>query len=492
MKQPGAIQLIAIALILGTGLGMLWGFGLGAVGSWFVTTGIRDYEEIVVDAEGTAYIRVRVGGNYDNLRHRTLQGEAVELSEANTFFATGIGAPYRAPQFFEYPIPWRSRIAGINAFGKPPISWVMIRDDNRPGRVYVVGHDPESNQVVGYLGRKGFRTSLPPVDEQFIVGNFTFQYDSNAYATTGYINTGGLGSRYNAAGHTEENVLQPWLVYLCDGDAVQEINIRTGAVRLVKEFDGLVGIAVATSEEANIRGSLDGRRRPTSRLLVRTRDSMRLHDVFTGSETSFKIPPDLVNTSFRVNTVGSEQLILHVNRGKWERGNVVELLTIDSEGNVQQQETVQLVWITSPDGPYFALIPACLVPVLFGWLAGMFLVAPLLQLQEYRVATFAAGVQVAWDTAWMGLVLVFVFSVILTTIVYNWQQKYSRPNTALWTTFVLLTTLPGFLAYWVMHRREPMGACVHCGAMVPQDREACAKCAAQLPEPKLLGTEIFA
>lgn len=490
MNQPGTWRLISVAVILGAGIATIWGFGLAALIPLFETHGPVDFEELVVDTEGTPYVKVRIRGEYENLEFRTLDGQRVELSDDNTFYPTLMSGPYRAPRFAEYPIVWRNRIAGVSGVEKPPVSWVMLRDGNRPGKVYFVGHNPKSNELVGYIGRKGFRTPVPPRTEQFDMGNLTFEYDSNPYASTGAISDGFLGGRYNGTGFTEDNVLQPWLIYLRDGDAIQEINLQTRGVRLVKEIEHLVGIAVPSPAELDRRGRRV--QRPESRLLVRTDKHLVLVDAFTGTEQRFVIPEEVKGKVLGINTFGSEQLLLHVDRGKWERGIVTELLTINSSGDVQQRTTVELLWGNPQISPYFALIPACIVPVLLGWLGGIFLVAPLVQLQNLDVATFSAGVRTAWDTAWLGLILVFVLSVILTMIVYRWQKRYSRPNTGLWTTFVFLTTLPGFLAYWAAHRREPMGSCQHCGANIPLDRDICAECAALLPEPKLLGTEIFA
>jgi hypothetical protein len=113
-------------------------------------------------------------------------------------------------------------------------------------------------------------------------------------------------------------------------------------------------------------------------------------------------------------------------------------------------------------------------------------------LQEYHATSYTAGVAEVWHYAWMGLAVVAVLSVVLTIVVYSWQQKYSRLHTLTWMAFVFLTTLPGFLAYWSMHRREPLAACPSCKREVPRNREACARCAESFPEPKLSGTEVFA
>jgi hypothetical protein len=281
--------------------------------------------------------------------------------------------------------------------------------------------------------------------------------------------------------------LQPWQVFVCDGDRVREINLKSREVSEVQEFEGLVGISIFTEGTG-----IADRNSPEHRLLIRCLDRFLVYDPFQQTQVEFKIPRALQNEPLSVSAVDPEHLMLHHNNGRWERGITTDLVTVSSTGLVTNSRTVRLVSYVTDDSVWSARAPAAVAPTLLPWLVGMFVVAPLVMLQEHEVTDYVAGAAYAWDVAWLGLILVFVLSIVLTAIVYRWQKKYSRPNTALWMTFVFLTTLPGFLAYWVMHRREPMAACQHCGANVPQDRDLCAKCAAPLPEPKLLGTEIFA
>jgi hypothetical protein len=258
----------------------------------------------------------------------------------------------------------------------------------------------------------------------------------------------------------------------------------------VKEFDQLIGIAIlGFTPQGALR---DDERWPEQRLIIRCLDRLVVYNTFDDTEVEFKLPADVRSESLEVNTVGAEELLLHVDRGEWDRGQIVDLLRINTAGDIQEQQTVRLLSYVSNHSAMFSLLPASLTPTLLPWCLGMFVVAPLTMMQSYDVPDYAAGLNTAWDNAWPGLVLVFMVSCVLTAIVYRWQIKYSREQTLFWTVFVFLTTLPGFFAYWVMHRREPVAACPHCRADVPRDRDACAKCAAPFPATKLLGTEIYA
>ena len=500
MKHERKLQLTIAAVVLAIGWGVVWGFGLGGVGtilySLIVGDEVRDRETIVVNVNGEPYIRTEIGGSYDNLRYRTLEGQPVKRDQVVERPMSYLNEPYRAPGIFADPITWRERVAGISTAESPAVSWSLLRDGRRPGNGYFVCYEPKSKQCLGYLSRKGLRNSVPPSDEQFDLGQQVFYYDSNVLVANGGINFGGLGRNYiGSSRRSREGVIDERFAYLCDGNTVREIDLRGREVRTVKEFQDLVGIEITSlvpPTAAQMAVELGEEPKAENRLLVRTAKQLILYNTFDSTSVEFEIPVGLEHKPFSVNTVGHERLMLHVDRGFWEQGVVVELMTIKPGGEIERQETVRLLSYVPNDSPINSLIPACVAPVLLGWVLGMFLVAPLSQLQVLKTETYNQGVQIAWDTAWPGLLLVVVISVALTALVYRWQKKYSRPHTVLWTTFVFLTTLPGFLAYWAMHRRESMSVCPSCGTEVPHNRDACARCAEPFPAPKLLGTEIFA
>jgi hypothetical protein len=487
------IRQIVIAILLAIGFGVAWGFGLGGVGSFVISLfgpiSYGDYEDIVVDHFGKPFIQVRMDNDWDNMQYRTLDGHEVKLRRDNVNSPTSLAGPYRAPRFFNYPISWRERIVGMTGGEDPPVSWVLMRDDNKPGKAWFVGHQPRSKQLVGFIGRKGLRSSLPPEDEQFDVGDRTFDWSRTLYTGTGYMNVGSLGYS-GITQSTNSGRIQPWMIYLADGGVVREIDLRTREVRSLGDFGDLISMGTAEFTPLGIENpekqTLD------QRLAIRSRDRVVIFNTFDSTKFEFKIPETLRAEQFGVSTVGDDQLLLHLTRGEWERGRVVELLWINGEGVAQDQQTVQLVSYNSQDKPSDAVLPAVLAPSLLPWLLGMFVVAPLSMLQSYQATTYTAAIAEIWHYTWMGLAVVGALSVVLTIVVYRWQQKYSRPHTFTWTAFVFLTTLPGFFAYWALHRREPLATCPHCKQEVPRNREACASCSESFPEPKLLGTEVFA
>jgi hypothetical protein len=485
---------IVVAILLGIGFGVVWGFGLGGIGSFIASSfgpkHDRDYEDIVVDQSGKPFIQTRVDNDWESMQYRTLDGQKVNLGSQDVSMLITLTGPYRAPRLFNYPMTWRERFVGITGGEDPPVSWILMRNDKRPGKAWFVGHQPRSRQLVGYIGRKGLRNSLPPKDEQFDVGSEPFSWGRSLFASTGYWNVGALGYGRPSRISTDQKSFETWVLFLLDGNQVQEVDLLTRQVRSIGNFDNVVSLGIVGYFPLNEEKPEE--HPPESRLIVRTRDKIIIVNTFESTQSEFIIPDDLQIEELGIKMIGDDKLLLLINRGEWEGGAVVELRWINRGGKTQEAQTIQLVRSSNSTKPSDSVIPALLTPTLLPWVLGIGLLAPMGMLQDNQATSYTAAMTEIWHYTWMGFLIIPVLSMILTAIVYRWQKKYSRPHTLAWTLFVFLTTLPGFFAYWAMHRREPLAACPHCKHEVPRNREACASCSETFPEPKLLGTEVFA
>ena len=95
----------------------------------------------------------------------------------------------------------------------------------------------------------------------------------------------------------------------------------------------------------------------------------------------------------------------------------------------------------------------------------------------------------AW---WPALLVVTLLAAVLAWYCCRRHRRYYQPASGVWFVFVLLTGLPGLVAY-LFHRRWPvLEKCPACGQAVPHDREACANCGAAFPPPEPKGCEVFA
>ena len=544
MPRRILVQRILLALVLALGLGVIWalmiGTGAGVVAALRPSTG-RTSQRVLVAADGTPLIRTQIANNYLNTTLRTLDGQTIELEHERWLGSAYFAEPYRPPRLVQWPITWKERFAGCSDFSKPPVAWVLVRDDRRPGHAYFAGYDSFSKVGLGNIGRRGFRATLPPSDEWFDLGNATLAFPSGAAASSGYISFGSNAANYYSAATADRHHLGPWLVYLLDGETIQEVNLRDRQVRSVASLESLLALAVTTqplaspeesepadaepvenddenaadeqtetdaqaeSSRSHVRlasmqaynffvqstARVDAERKTTHRLLARCADRIVKINPFDGTQQDYPLPEELRSLHMTVYTVDDNQLLLQIDRGWWEHGNSVDLYWLNTAGEVARKRTIRLANYVPGDPRVQSLGIAAVVPSLLPWMIGGLGVGPFQYLQTHESPTYAAAVGKALSEVWAGLVVVILLSILLAAIVHNWHRKYCRSNTAVWTTMVLLTTLPGFFAYWVMHRRPPLERCSACGGRVPRDRDACAQCDQLFAEPSLLSTSLL-
>ena len=512
-RRKGA-ERIVVALVLALGLGITWATACaigGSVYSAFWPSPPRSYENVVVAIDGTPLIQTRHGNNYYDTTLRTLDGQAIELESENWLGQASLSKPYRAPRFIQWPITWSERIAGCSDYRKPPGAWVLVRDDRRPGHAFFVGYDTVSRAKIGYIGRKGFRNALPPSDEWFDLGDAMLNWGSQVVASSNYVTFGSSRANFYVGATAGKDRLGPWVIFLKDGDTIQEVDLRDHRVRPVGEFETLLGVSVcaqpvAMPDENEPEGNkldeiepsdeepvdqIQSEPKTAHRLLARCSDRIIEINPFDGTEQEYPLPEWLREVQLTAYSIGQDQLLLQVKQGWWESGNVVDLVWLSTSGEVDRKETVKLAGHVPGDPRQASLGIAAVAPSLLPWLAGTFGVGPWAQMNMHQFPTWTAAVQEAIGYAWPGLMVVALLSIVLAAIVYQWHSRYHRPNRVAWTVMVLLTTLPGFLAYWIMHCRPPICGCEACGEQVPSNRDACAACGESLAEPRVRDTSIL-
>ncbi len=146
---------------------------------------------------------------------------------------------------------WSERIAGCSDYRKPPGAWVLVRDDRRPGHAFFVGYDTVSRAKIGYIGRKGFRNALPPSDEWFDLGDAMLNWGSQVVASSNYVTFGSSRANFYVGATAGKDRLGPWVIFLKDGDTIQEVDLRDHRVRPVGEFETLLGVSVVARRVAS-------------------------------------------------------------------------------------------------------------------------------------------------------------------------------------------------------------------------------------------------
>jgi hypothetical protein len=73
----------------------------------------------------------------------------------------------------------------------------------------------------------------------------------------------------------------------------------------------------------------------------------------------------------------------------------------------------------------------------------------------------------------------------------GWRYRFSLGTRAVWSGFILLTGIPGLLAFLCAQEWPARVPCHQCGKLRVVDREHCEHCGAEFSPPEKVGTEIF-
>ena len=504
-------QRVTATLVVAIGLQVAWGVFLiwtSAIVSSMWQSGNQYYETLGIALDGTPVISSRSYSNQLDWSYRSLDGKPLPNQEDDEFLtAANLAEPVKPPWLYETPISWPERVAGISDQQRTPTAWYVVRDDRPEGRGYLAGFDEKSKLPVGYIGRKGFRRTMPPVEEWFDLGRRTLTWGSGALASMTQFQSGGLALNYGVSPATSDQLLPPWQIFLIDGEKLLEIDLLERSLRTTFESSGLVSVATLLEPLPAAHADADGEEKTAgsgthadndtvsnllkqvARIALRTTDRIVVLDPRTGDQSQYSLPESVRNKTIQTYSTGDDQLVIQWGDNYFEP----QLIWLKSDGTVAREEKVTLAsYQGQGSGTEGMIVAIAAAPIPIGWISGIFVFGPLGTLETRQASTFAEAVARTLEPIWPALIAVIAIGVALAAWTYRLQRKYHRPATGVWCTFVFLLGAPGFLAYWCEHSRPKLESCRDCGQIVPRDRDACAACRKPFPAPPLVGTEIFA
>lgn len=494
MKGTGIFHRLLAALVVAAGVGIVWALlaiWLGTLSESLWQGGDRIYESISVRRDGEPVIQSYSTANYQILSYRTLDGQPLSIEREDWLSGARLFEPRRPPGLFYPPISWRSRVVAASDHQRPPNSWYLIRDDQPLGHAYLAGFNDFSKRSIGFIGRRGFRSVIPPHDEWFDVGLHQFGWGSGAVCSTTYLNYGRRAYSYMSS--AEEQRLPEWQLYMVDSGRVLEIDLRSRTVRVLQELPNLVAIGILAEIQppSTDESAADSKRvKVENRLAIRTADRIVVLDPPTGAKQEFPLPESWRDKSLEAYGLSDHELLM-VHRDR-RPPYEVHLAWLGTNGQTARERNETLAGYRRQNERLQALLGTLVAPVPAGFALFATVPVPLEYVQQNVEPTYADGLAHTMDIFWPALLVVTFFGCVMTWLVWKWQRKYHRPSTGVWCTFVFLAGLPGLLAYWLEHRRAKLDTCGHCGAAVPRDRDACPSCETPFPAPPLVGTEILA
>ncbi len=337
-------QAVFLAILLAIGAGLAWGIAVG----WTLTT-IDDVvfrspqtnEQIVVLRDGTPLIQSYVGRDYQTKTYRTLDGKRVAVNSSQVENWALLQRPGWPKDGFAR-LSWSERITPIYRGQSSTEVWYIVHDGNLQGHTHLVGYDKSTKLRIGYIGRHGFRTDTPSLEDQFPVNGRRYRYSRYLGAYRGDLRTD----------------------YLLTDEGLVRIDWDTRTVKLLWKDRNPIRVAMSYVRDTN--GTLI-----KSSILVRTLDRVHVLDVDGIEQGNFVLPEDLRDASHLEWTpLPSGKALAWRPSGKHD-----ELFWLDASG-VVRQEQVDLLRARRISNREATMILSLAAPVPAGFAVGT-AVAPL-------------------------------------------------------------------------------------------------------------------
>lgn len=487
-KLSTTVRCLLLALVLATGITIAWGAVSGSVWDAIVrrqrNTG--NYEQLIVQIDGTPAIVTRSMNYYQQSTARSLKGQSLASKrELNGGTLAG------TVQLTDYAVSsdWTFRLSSFQDGQSPEGRWYFVHDGRVDGCAWFEGFDLLTKRRIGFIGRRGFTTQRPDANDWF-------PFDARLRSAIGYGRLTAFAVNIGLSGPapTEERDgrISLWMCYLVSDGRLWEVNLRQRSVRELLADARLISAAVA---EQAVPANVQPQSEPEQRLVARSADRLWVVHPDTGATRQFPLSAELRDDSLEVYVVEDGLLLRVSDRWSQVSRGPQRFVWLDAEGKILREseplrpqrfgETTGESWRDAVAG--VSVVP---VPVLLG--VGVFIISPMAELSAGRATSYTQAVGEFLAVAWWLIPLVIVLAAIAAGWCYRRHRRYGQSAAAAWLVFVFLLGLPGLLAYLV-HRHWPvLEACPACRQAVPRDRDACLACGQTVPPPPVVGTEVFA
>lgn len=418
------------------------------------------YKGIVLTPEGEP---VLVGGDQYERIVTTMGGERLEIP------ANDLSYPVYIPthQVVNDPLwgdSWSVRLASTTAGSS--VHWYLVHDGGRPGKAYGVGYDVRTKGVQGYFSRSGFVDQLPSATDWFNVpskmglsGSVVQTSDREPFAQT----------------------RQP-IRLLADN----RLWVIDGTKREVRSI-----LEVAEPAVLGTIWQFDRSRPIASRVAVRTATRVIVSADDGSKQFEIPIPTDLQRDSISISRKPDGQVVIVSHVSSSPNGEQLAIW-LDAAGHEQRRASVPTTTLRTQDHTASNLLSLSCLPSFAGQWALVLIGSQAFDRAHAAPVSRWAAFGTMLGAFWPALLATFVIGLICALLTYRRQQRFALPGTALWTAFVFLLGLPGWVAYRWHRDWPPLGQCAECHQAAPRDRSRCTQCGARFPAPKPLGTEVFA
>ncbi len=183
--------------------------------------------------------------------------------------------------------------------------------------------------------------------------------------------------------------------------------------------------------------------------------------------------------------LANEEVVVDATRNYYNHN----LLWVNRNGDVMRREEVPLnIMAGDPFGESPTMI-ALFAPGPLAMAGAMMIDAT--QIQRVKGESVSQSLATAVARSAAPALMHLVLSAVLAWLVYRREKSVGQQGVG-WAVFVFLLGIPGVIGY-LFHRERPARIpCEQCQKPVLRSRGECSSCGEPFPQPRRLGTEVFA
>jgi hypothetical protein len=467
---------IALATILAGGITLVWLFVYAWTGSVVAQLLLPQEpgEQLVFTQDGEPLVQSSSWYPHQATTYRTLDGQPVENLDKLELHNRDGWLPTPDLQLREWS-GWYTRIKGFAEPSGVPHFWYLLNDGRPLARAYFKGYDAKTKREIGYFGTAGFRSEVPPLDEQFEI-------------ETKLIHTGLTAGQWGQVGQEPYSGQNQEIraIFLISGGSLFKVDLRHRSVAKVPLEQSV--LSVGNVDELNLVPN-EPRAIEKARIGVRLADRVLLLDEAGHEVRSIRLPEQARSRNLMVQLTTTGEAIVVAQQDRHH--DLTEINWLDQQGDIARHAEISLRWGWYGDGEPARKI-AMAVPSPLVLAINFALTRPRQNVQNGNYPDFSTAVAASLAEAWPTYLLVSALAALLAVVGYRWHARYHHPRAVAWAAFVFLGGPAALVGYWLCGRWPATERCLHCGATVPRDRESCPLCASEFPLAVRKGTEIFA
>ena len=492
MKTKGLVHSLILSAVLAVGFAAVW----GVVGLWALEVGTHVVAEATPDSvvivpravlgfmpDGTPVVYHQDGRRR---QLRDLQGNPVAEPDNEHSFLRPVQLSARSiPGGSSEELPWDRRIRSFADGHVPAGYWYFISDGRHDGMGYFVGYDSENRACVGYLGLAGLREAPLPAEEHIPFAGAAAGSNSRLLCMQ-HDRSPTEHPQGRRTGRAPHGSVSPWDVYVFGRDGkLYHADLQKRTIEVAFDRSRVHSAALASGLPDAVHGT-------PSRPAVRTEDAVLVLDERGEVLKRYPIPDYLrgLDISFGETSTGGAVMYWNSPQDIFAWEVQYRICRVDADGGCQEWAT------TLPFVGTGRLLPLAgvVMPSPVGLCGAVMALRPLMLLEDGLAASYPAALARALIEFSPALAIAQLVALGLAVFCYSRQVRYGagRKERIIWPLFVLLLGLPGWIGYRFGRRWPVLETCPECGAVVPRDRMACARCEATFSRPALKGVEVFA